>query len=143
MLGADGEITMTAEPEPEDRRPVRAALARHCVDTNDPFLYHKTTNRKVYETALADMPGYDEVILWNEKGEVTESCTGNIVVEQAGQYYTPPVSCGLLPGTYRSRLLQENRLVEWSIPATQLTDYTKIYVINSVVGWREVEFISY
>jgi branched-subunit amino acid aminotransferase/4-amino-4-deoxychorismate lyase len=54
-------------------------VAQSSVDSSNPFLYHKTTNRLVYDQALAASPGYDDVILWNEKGKVTESCIANIV----------------------------------------------------------------
>ena len=39
--------------------------------------------REVYERALAGRPGCDEVILWNEEGEVTEATIANLVVRDA------------------------------------------------------------
>ena len=44
------------------------------------------------------IPGYDDVLLFNEKGEVTESTIANMAVEIEGKLCTPPVQCGLLPG---------------------------------------------
>lgn len=140
LVNQNGEVALSSESAGEDRTAVHAGLAKQPIDTGNIFLYHKTTQRQAYDEAAAGMPEYDEVLLWNSKGEITESCTSNIVVELAGQYYTPPVSCGLLPGTCRARLLQEGRLIESPVAVDQLQNYTKIYLINSVIGWREVNF---
>src|SRR5262245_50283542 len=65
--------TFRVEQTPLDTRagPWRVRLAREPIDPTDPFLYHKTTNRAVYERAR--LPDCDDVILWNGAGEATES----------------------------------------------------------------------
>jgi para-aminobenzoate synthetase / 4-amino-4-deoxychorismate lyase len=141
LLGQNGDLSVSVEALTETRAPVRAQLAKHPIDVDDAFLYHNTTRRQLYEQAKAEMPGVDEVLLWNSKGEVTESCTSNIVVEIDEKYYTPPITCGLLPGTYRASLLADGGLHERVIAVAQLQDCTKIYLINSLVGWRDVELI--
>lgn len=137
-VDCEGAVKLSTEPSSEDRSPVRARLAKQCIDAGNVFLYHNTTHRQVYDEAAAGMSGVDEVLLWNDRGEVTESCTANVVVELYGRYITPPVSCGLLPGVYRASLLQEGRYIERPITIDQLQDCTKLYLINSVIGWREV-----
>ena len=37
-------------------------------------------------------------MLWNERGEITESCTANVVIDLNGERITPPLDCGLLAG---------------------------------------------
>ena len=76
----------------------RVALARTPVDPCDPFLCHKTTRRDVYTRAQAARPDVDDVILWNTRGEITEATIANVVVEIGGERWTPPRTCGLLPG---------------------------------------------
>ena len=49
-------------------RTLRVGLARRPVDPSDRFLYHKTTHRLVYESARAERPDVDDVIL--EPGEI-------------------------------------------------------------------------
>lgn len=51
--------------------------------------------------------GFDEVILLNERGEVSECTSANIFVTQGGQVWTPPLDSGCLPGVTRELLLQE------------------------------------
>ena len=60
----------------------------------------------------ARAPDVDDVILWNERGEVTEATIANVVAEIDGVRYTPPLTCGLLGGTFRAELLASDRIRE-------------------------------
>lgn len=54
--------------------------------------------------------GLDELILLNERGEVSECTSANIFAIQGDQILTPPLSSGCLPGVTRAILLEEIRL---------------------------------
>lgn len=137
-INAAGEASLSVQSSSQDRAPVRAGLASSPVDAGNPLLYHQTTDRRIYEKACAGVAGYEEILLWNEKGELTESCTANLLCERDGQYVTPPLSCGLLPGTYRASLLRERPYIQRPISIEELPDFTRVFLINSEVGWREV-----
>ncbi len=122
--------------------PCRVSLAVSAVDASDPFLFHKTTRREVYERAREHVPGVDDVLLWNERGEITESTIANLVVELAGELITPPLACGLLPGTMRARLLYEGRIREGVVRVDDLRRCTRLWLINSVRGWRECVLVD-
>ncbi|MDM7926139.1 MAG: aminodeoxychorismate synthase component I [bacterium] len=124
-------------PEPRTADPVRVRLARSPVDSADPFLYHKTTHRAVYDDARGGRPGCEDVILWNERDEVTESTIANLVVEKDGVLWTPPVSSGLLAGTYRGWMLSSGLVRERVIPMDELRKCSRILLVNSVQGERE------
>ncbi len=109
-------------------------LARRPIDASNRFLYHKTTRRDVYEEALAEAGDCEDVILYNADGFVTESCISNIVIDLHGRRVTPPVSCGLLGGTYRAHLLQRGQLSEEKIPISDLAPGRSITLVNSVRG---------
>lgn len=51
--------------------------------------------------------GLDEVILLNERGEVSECTSANVFAVQGGNVWTPPLSSGCLPGVTRALLLEE------------------------------------
>lgn len=114
-------------------------LATQPVDSNDVFLYHKTTQRSVYERAREECDDYADVLLYNERGELTEFTIGNLVVELEGQQVTPPILCGVLPGTYRAHLLETGQIVERTVRVDQLPDCTQIFRVNSVRKWQEVD----
>lgn len=122
--------------------PVRIKLATSPIDSNNPFLYHKTTHREVYETARASCSDCDDVLLWNERGEITETSIANFILERNGISVTPPVSSGLLPGTLRSEMLERGEIREEIIPVEEVKKYDKIYLINAVQGIREAVLIK-
>lgn len=138
LLDKDGmfEIQLFELKRPEASPTL--AIAKQPVDSGDVFLYHKTTNRTVYEKAKADFPNADDVLLFNERGEVTEGCIANIVVELDGRKVTPPVSCGLLAGTFRAELLEKGEIYEQIVTLDDLKRADVICLINSVRKWRRV-----
>lgn len=124
-LRKDGRLTTETSPLP-DAKPKRLTLATSPVDSSDRFLFHKTTRREVYS---------DDVILWNERGEITESGIANVVARIDGELVTPPVSCGLLPGTFRAHLLDRGEIKERVITIEEFKNASEIYLINSVRKW--------
>ncbi|MGP4068650.1 aminodeoxychorismate synthase component I [Halobacillus sp. B29] len=116
-----------------------AELAEQPVNEQDPFLFHKTTHRKVYEK---HQKKNKMVLLWNQKGELTEFIIANLVVKFNGEFYTPPISCGLLSGTYRKQLVEEGKLKERVLRKEELEKYQEIWMINSVRGWVRVHLMD-
>ena len=110
------------------------ALAPQPIDPDNPFLYHKTTRRGVYERAFRSVTGCDDVLLWNPSGFVTETSIANVVAMIDGQRVTPPVTCGLLGGTYRQWLLDRGEIREREIHIDDLSRVDKFTLINSVRG---------
>ena len=142
LVSKEGHITLESKALPKAAlKTQRIALARAPVDSSDPFLCHKTTNRKVHEAARAPCPGYDDVLLFNERGEVTESAIANVAVDIAGKLCTPPVTCGLLPGTLRAHLLQRGELIERRIAVAELLKSPRVFLLNSVRGMYPVEVV--
>ncbi|HPR82740.1 MAG TPA: aminodeoxychorismate synthase component I [Pontiellaceae bacterium] len=139
LLDKDGRFEVQAFKMKRGRDAASTlAIAREPVDSGDVFLYHKTTNRAVYERARADFPEADDVLLYNERGEITESCIANVVVELDGRKVTPPVSCGLLAGTFRNELLERGEIEEQVVSVEELRRADAIWLINSVRKWRKV-----
>ncbi len=134
-LAKSGEIHVESLPLPLGRTAWRVDLAAEPVDQKDPFLYHKTTHRIVYDQILSQHPDADDVILWNQSGEITESCFANVIVKIDGEWYTPPVECGLLNGVLRQALVKRGRLQERIIRNDDLRSAERVLLINSVRGF--------
>jgi para-aminobenzoate synthetase / 4-amino-4-deoxychorismate lyase len=143
--GVRTEAAPLAEPT---GAPVRLALAPAPVDSSDRFLFHKTTRREVYERALAEarrVPGAgdaDDVLLRNERGELTESTIANLVLDLGGERVTPPVESGLLAGTFRAELLASGSLRERVLTADDLARASGVHLVSSVRGWRTAEVLA-
>ena len=117
-------------------------LATTPVDSANPFLYHKTTSRDEYEKRRQEHPDVDDVLLWNEKGEMTESCRANIVVSIDGKMITPKISCGLLAGTYRRDLLERGEIEEGIVTVEKLKEAKTLMLINSVRKWMNARLLG-
>jgi len=137
-LAADGALLLEhVEPRPPGT--VRAALAAEPVDSQDELLRHKTSRRGVYERALATRrAGTDDVLLWNERGELTETSSANLVLELAGRRLTPPLESGLLPGTYRAELLARGEIEEAVVLVAELPRAARVFLVNSVRRWAPI-----
>ncbi len=143
LLHRDGRISVEDAPlPPVTSAPLRVALARQPISSADVRLYHKTTRREPYEAARDGQPDADEVLLWNERGEVTELSTSNLVLDLEGQLVTPPVSSGLLAGTLREEMLAAGLIVERMVTLNDLQRATGLWAINSVRGKRTIVLLE-
>ena len=140
IVAKSEKIEISGQIITEMNLPVSVKLAKAPIETNYPFIYFKTTNRTVYETFQKQSKDYFDVLLWNEKGEITEFTNGNIVIKMNGKFYTPPIACGLLAGTFREELLMNKKIEEKIITKDQLIKAEEIWFINSVRKWLKVEF---
>ncbi|MBT8213693.1 MAG: aminodeoxychorismate synthase component I, partial [Acidimicrobiia bacterium] len=132
----DGSIRVEHQPLAPRPQPIRLAVCEAAVDSGDVLLFHKTTHRGAYEQRAARHPDCDDVILVNERGEITETSVANVAVQFDGQWWTPPLDSGCLPGTMRRRLLEEGKLKERVIASSELQAAEAIAVLNSVQGWQ-------
>ena len=142
-LHADGrpEVEATALPL-APARTLQIGLAARPVDPRSIWLYHKTTRREVYDEAAASRPDCDDVLLWNDRGELTESTVASVVVEIGGQRLTPPVSCGLLPGVERQVALAEGRAREGVVRISDLAPGQRLWLLSSLRGSREARLVG-
>ena len=85
LLSIDGRPTIECTPHADETRPWRVDFALEPIDSLDPFIQHKAPRRIVYENAKRAKPDLDDVLLWNDRGEVTESTIGNVVAEKIGR----------------------------------------------------------
>ena len=137
LLDASGAPRIESAPLslPPAPPPFHVQWASHPMRSADVLLYHKTTDRHAYDAARASCPGADDALLWNERGELTESTIANVAVRLGDAWYTPPLGCGLLPGVMRAQLLGEGRIRERTIRREELARGAELALFNSVRGW--------
>lgn len=139
VLSHDGDIETSVTPI--DSIPPgamwRVALAHRRFSSDDPLLRHKTTRRELYESELAEAQarmGADEVLFLNERDEVCEGARCNVFLARGGVLLTPPLDCGLLPGTLRAHLIAIGRAKESILHADDFSGDAEFYMGNSVRG---------
>ncbi len=102
------------------------------VNSQNHFLYHKTTIRKAYDEAMSSYSSYNDVLLINERSEITESSIANFIIRLGGEDFTPPIKSGLLNGVHRQKLLLDGKLKEKVISIEDLKNCEDAYLVNSI-----------
>ena len=124
----------------------RISLSATRTEAQSSWLYHKTTQRDLYdrEFAAAREKGLFDMIFCNTDGEVTEGCITNIILFKEGACWTPPVRCGLLAGVMRDHLLRdgERPLREKVLTIEDLRAADALFLCNSVRGVVQVQLMD-
>ncbi|MGQ0711857.1 MAG: chorismate-binding protein [Rhodoferax sp.] len=143
LSSAQGQAQAQAfalEPSPDT---VLCKLALQALATDgalQEFVQHKTTRRAHYDRLLVAEPGVFDTLLYNARGELTEFTRGNLALRIDGQWLTPALHCGVLPGTYRAELLAQGRLQEAVLTRADLEQAQEAAFFNSVRGWLAVRW---
>ncbi len=139
LLAADGSLQIESVPLQPLKQPLKLATAAPAVNPKDVLLYLKTDQRQRYEQARQEHPAADEVLLCNNRKELTEGSFTNLVLKLDGRMVTPPLSSGLLPGVLRQELLEQGTIAEQVLYPQDLQRAEEIWLINSVRGWLRAE----
>jgi branched-chain amino acid aminotransferase len=119
-------------------RAVRLALEPHGRYSASRFSSVKVLswahNLTMYETARNR--GFDEVILLNERGEISECTSANLFVATGGRVLTPPLSSGCLPGVTREVILKQLRVpgievVEGTLKPANLDTADEVFITST------------
>ncbi len=122
---------------------VLLGVSSKTVDKEDVFLYHKTTNRRIYnnEYKKCILSGCFDIIFKNQNNEITECSKSNIFIYSKGKYYTAPINSGLLNGVVRQYLINMNKekIIQKPLFITDILSAEKIFITNAIIGIREAK----
>lgn len=139
LLEPSGALRLERFPLPADPRdpplPWRVKLDSQAMVERPCWSRHKTTVRTHYDSALLRHPGFDDVLLYDEQGYLTESCKANVVIQDAKGLWTPPASQDLLSGVFREHLLRMGVVRERMIKVEELPHVRQLWLVNSLRGW--------
>jgi len=95
------------------------------------FLHYIMARREAQDA------GCDEAILLNTKDEVAEAATSNIFLVKRGRLITPALSCGILAGITRGRIIAIARklgisVAERRVKPSELATADEIFLTNSL-----------
>jgi para-aminobenzoate synthetase / 4-amino-4-deoxychorismate lyase len=142
VLNKNGEIKFEHKTLEELPSEIKIIISDKIVSTQNLFQYFKTTNRKLYndEHTFYSLKGFYDVIFINEKNQVTEGAISNIFIKKGGLWYTPPVSCGILPGVFRKLWLRKDiNVKEDVLYKDDLLIADEIVMTNSLRGKVKVD----
>ncbi|MDO5344817.1 MAG: aminotransferase class IV [Lachnospiraceae bacterium] len=138
VSGENKVFTMRRNPYTEESARKGFALVYSGVYRNEtsPLVRHKTLNYGdcILEKRRAAGLGADEQIFLNSRGELCEGTVSNIFFAREGRLYTPPVSCGLLPGILRRFILEHFPVEERVLKKEDVLQMEECFVTNSLMG---------
>jgi branched-chain amino acid aminotransferase len=104
----DLDLVITTANLPHYPDMVRLTVREHGRHAASPLSGVKTISwlNSVWAVAEAQRDGFDEVVLLNERGEVSECTAANIFAVRGEKVFTPPLSSGCLEGVTRGILME-------------------------------------
>ena len=142
LLEKSGKISLSSEEIFPDKvvKNKKVAISKLKINSEDIFLYHKTTiYREIYDEEFKKYSQkFFSLLFLNTKNELTEAAAANIFIEKNTTLFTPPVSSGLLPGTFREELIKKGKCQEKILKISDLKTADKVFLGNSVRGLMEV-----
>ncbi len=118
---------------------VRVSSLRQC--SGNLFSRVKSTNRLLYELSFqqAKQTGFDEAIILNERGYITEASRSNIFFAKGNELFTPSLDCGCLEGVTRKIILEQAKkykvkIVEGKFTLFDLYKADEAFLSNSLMG---------
>ncbi len=106
--------------------------------STDQLLGHKVTRRRLYDQAwlAAEKLGSFDALFINEQGFVTEGGRSNVFIKKGGQWLTPPLASGCLPGVMRSVVLSDTKYqaVEQNITRADVLSAEEVIFTNALRG---------
>ena len=144
LVAGNGPPVVAVTAAPAAGVPVLLQLAAEPLDVTRlaPVIRNKTTHRAHYQRLrdLATSGVFD--VICHTGTEVTECCLGNLAVKLDGQWFTPPVTAGLLPGTLRAELLASGQIRERTVLIGELAAAEGLAFLNGVRGWCPATLVA-
>lgn len=134
-LPRDYKVMVIVKPY-KKLKSVRLTVSPFRRNSRDPVVYHKTMNYlfNILVKRKAIIDGYDDGIILNERNEVTECSSSNIILIKDDLLMTPALQCGILRGTTLSALMERFDIKEVSIGIEELMDGDALIITNSISG---------
>jgi para-aminobenzoate synthetase/4-amino-4-deoxychorismate lyase len=143
-LSSQGQLSVAIHPTNPLPTSIQLLWAQdlfvHDVTSNskNPWLNHKVSERAIYDEAWkkAEQKGSFDALFINELGYVTEGGRSNLFIKKNGQWQTPPIDAGCLPGVMRSLILKDPlcKAIEINITPEDVLAAEEIIFCNALRG---------
>jgi branched-chain amino acid aminotransferase len=138
----EGTLCVTHQKYVETNQPAKLAT-RHLADSYSGIVekrYPYTINLQLL--AEARRSGFDDFILVNTDGVIAETAIANLVFHLEGEWITPPLSDGVLPGVMRALLIEKADVIVRQIPAERLSEIECGFLVSSLKIAQPIEQID-
>ena len=81
---------------------------------------------------IAQDEGFDDCILFNSQNYITESAVSNLLFMIKGEWVTPPITSGILPGVVRALAVEECGVKVRPIHFSEVPDISSGFLLSSL-----------
>jgi para-aminobenzoate synthetase / 4-amino-4-deoxychorismate lyase len=141
-LQCNGKLDFTLTALPAIAACIMVGVAEHHLTPLELALaHHKTTARATYDQAIAAASAVGEFdqLFFDRDDFLTEGARTSVLVLIDGQWLTPPLGPGVLPGVMRATLLADRQVVEAPIHRSVLLAAPSLRLANSLRGVMEAK----
>lgn len=139
-----GEMILSHSEYEKWTSPARLTITGMRVDENSKTAGTKmlpySENVELLQRAYA--AGFDEVIRFNNRNFVCEGATSNLLFKINGNWVTPDLLSGCLPGITRAFCLQWFSITERRIHREELADVESAFILSSLRGVQPASCIG-
>lgn len=140
----DGELELVHETYHPWSNPARLTISERPIDETSPSIGMKTLpfNENIECLKWAHEQGFDDAVRFNTSGEVAESAISNLLLKIDGQWVTPNLSSGCLPGITRGLVLEWFDVAEKTLIREDLENAQSIYLLSSLKDAQPVSVLG-
>jgi len=132
LFGLDGSFCVTHQQYVEINALANLGIRHLIEEVSVPVEKRYPYTRNLQIVAEAKSAGFDDYVLVNREGFITETAIANLVFQLDGEWITPPLSDGVLPGVMRALLVEKNGVIVRQITANQLHEIKSGFVVSSL-----------
>ncbi|WP_333785348.1 aminotransferase class IV [Thermocrinis sp.] len=120
---------------------IKLTLSSYRRHSTEPICRHKTTNYlfNVMVKRQALQEGFYDGIIVNERDEVCETSSANLLFLKGNTLYTPAKESGILEGTTLRILKEFMDVKEERIKVERLKDFEGAFIVNALIDCLPVE----
>ena len=132
LFGLDGSLRVTQQEYLELNTSAKLGIRDLSAEVSGPVekRYPYTQNLQLLDEAKS--AGFDDYVLINPDGFITETAIANLVFKFDGEWITPPLSDGVLPGVMRALLVEKAGVIVRQIHANLLYEIKSGFVVSSL-----------
>lgn len=139
-----GELELVHETYHPWSSPARLTIIDRPIDEASPLIGMKTLpfSENIEILKWAHDRGFDDAVRFNSSGKLPESAVSNLLLKIEGQWVTPNLASGCLPGITRGLALEWLDIDEAELTAEDLAAAESIYLLSSLKDAQPVSFLG-
>jgi branched-subunit amino acid aminotransferase/4-amino-4-deoxychorismate lyase len=131
---ADGTWLVVVERADSSEKLPSLIKMNQVINSNSPLSGIKSISygQSMLAVRTAQARGYSDGVYLNEKGDVVETGSANIIILKNGKFITPALESGCLPGITRQILIKDFAVIEGLFNWNQLLESNGVFLCSSI-----------